>query len=109
LTKNSKVDKRIIALLNQFAGDGQVHGLLARLLDDAESPTQVAESIAASVGFERLYKSVRTRDIGVEGPKDANPVFVGLTELSSGLSFEEQFWQGFHPVGQTRRRIRSYF
>jgi hypothetical protein len=95
--KNTKVDKRIIALLNRIAGDGEAHGLLARLLDHAEPPTQVAESIAASAGFERLYKSVRTRDIGVEGPKDANPVFVGLTELPSGLSFEEQFKQLFHP------------
>jgi hypothetical protein len=95
--KNTKVDKRIIALLNRIAGDGEAHGLLARLLDHAEPPTQVAESIAASAGFERLYKSVRTRDVGVEGPKDANPVFVGLTELPNGLSFEEQFRQRFHP------------
>jgi hypothetical protein len=97
LTKNTKVDKRIIALLNRIAGDGQSHGLLARLLDDGESPEQVAESIAASPDFERLYKSARTRNIGVEGPKDANPVFVGLTELPSGLSFEEQFRQRFRP------------
>jgi hypothetical protein len=66
-------------------------------MDRAESPKQLAESIAASGTFERLYKRARTRDVGVEGPKDADPAFVGLSELASDLSFEEQFRQYFSP------------
>jgi len=67
-------------------------------MDREESPKQLAESIAASATFERLYKRARTRDVGLEGPKDADPAFVGLSELASDLSFEEQFRQHFSPL-----------
>jgi hypothetical protein len=93
----TEVDERILALLDRIAGDGAAHGLVARLIDRAESPTEVAESIAASATFERLYKRARTLDVGVEGPKASDPEFVGLSKLSSGLSFEEQFRQYFRP------------
>jgi hypothetical protein len=95
--KETKTDERIVALLDGIAGDGQGRSLLARLVDSAESPKQLVESIATSATFERLYKRTRTRDVGVEGPKDADPAFVGLSKLASDLSFEEQFRQHFSP------------
>jgi hypothetical protein len=96
LPKRAKVDKRIVALLDCIAGASEVRGLLTRLLDDAEPPAQVAESIASSAAFGRLYKTARTLTVGGEA-KDADPAFVGLLELPNGLPFEEQFRQHFRP------------
>jgi hypothetical protein len=90
----SPVDEQIVALLDRIAGEGEGRGLLNRLLDQ-EPPKQVAETIAASAAFERLYKGTRTLDVGVEGPKDADPRLVGLPEESNGLSFKDQFQQFF--------------
>jgi hypothetical protein len=94
--KKTNVDDRIVALLEQIAGVGKGHALLNRLMD-GESPEQVAKTIAASAAFERLYKGARTLDVGVEGPKEADPAFVGLPKLASDVSFEEQFRQYFAP------------
>jgi hypothetical protein len=94
---DDKVDDRIVALLDQIGGDGEAHGILARLLDRGEPPAQIAGSIAGSAPFGRLYKMAHTLAIGVEGAKDPEPVFVGLPELTSGLPFEEQFQQHFRP------------
>jgi hypothetical protein len=95
--KRAKVDKRIVALLDCIAGASETRGLLKRLLDQAEPPDQVAESIASSVAFGRLYKTARTLAVGREGPKDADPAFVGLLELPNRIPFEEQFRQHFRP------------
>ena len=95
--KHAKVDKRIVALLDCIAGASEARGLLARLLDQAEPPAQVAESIATSAAFGYLYKTTRTLAVGREGPKDAEPEFVGLPEFPNRLPFEEQFRQYFRP------------
>jgi hypothetical protein len=88
--------ERFVALLDRLAGAGEGSALLRRLLNQAEPLQQIAESIAASATFEHLYKLTRTRDIGVDGSKEADPAFVGLPDLPTGLSFEEQYRQHFH-------------
>jgi hypothetical protein len=95
--KRAKMNKRIVALLDCIAGASETPGVLKRLLDPTESVNQVAESIASSAAFGRLYKTARTLAIGREGPKDADPEFVGLAELLNRLPFEEQFRQHFRP------------
>jgi hypothetical protein len=88
---------RLVALLDQLAGAGEGRGLLRRLLRSQEPPHLIAESIARSVAFEGLYKLARTRDIGVEGRKDADAAFVGLPDLPDGMPFADQFRHYFHP------------
>ena len=104
------MDERIVSLLDRIAGEGEARGLLARLMDRAELPIQVAESIAELPAFERLYKKTRTRDVGVEGRKDADLAFVGLAELASDLPFEEQFRRYFSPqLGKRRDGFKLIF
>jgi hypothetical protein len=88
---------RLAALLDQLAGAGEGRKLLRHLLASDEPPHRIAERIAASAAFEMLYKTVRTRDIGVEGVKEADAAFVGLAEMPAGLAFAEQFRQFFRP------------
>jgi hypothetical protein len=92
-----QVDKLVVSLLDQIAGPGEAQGLLARLLEKGEPVARIAEDIARSAAFERLYKTARTLGIGVDGVKDANPRFVGLPVLPPGLSFNEQYRQHFRP------------
>ena len=93
--KASVEDKRLAALLDRIAGDGKAAAILARLRD--EPAERVAEEIARSAAFERLYKLARTRDIGVEAAKAANPGLVGLSDLPQDLTFEEQYRRYFRP------------
>jgi hypothetical protein len=97
-TQRAKVDDRIVALLDRIAGDGEADRILARLLDKAEPPAKVAESMASSDAFARLYKLARAHSLGAEGRIDPNPAFVGLPKATSGLPFEEQFRQHFRPL-----------
>ena len=69
--------------------------ILARLRN--EPAERVADDIARSAAFEHLYKLGRTRDIGVEGAKDANPALVGMPELPPDLTFDEQYRRYFRP------------
>ncbi|MFI4980534.1 MAG: hypothetical protein ACHQIO_09305 [Nevskiales bacterium] len=89
--------KRLVGLLDRLAGAGEGQKLLERLLHSDDPPQRIAESVAASAAFETLYKQARTRDIGVEGPKEADAAFVGLPDLPAGLPFEAQFRQHFRP------------
>jgi len=41
------VDERIVAFLDQIAGEGEAHGILTRLLDRGEPPPEIAGSVAA--------------------------------------------------------------
>lgn len=91
------VDERILALLDCMAGDGAARGIVRHLIDGAEPPKAVASRIAASVAFERLYKLARTLDIGEEGPKHADPEFVGLPHAANELSFNDLFQNHFRP------------
>lgn len=91
------VDKRIVALLDRIAGDGEAQGVLARLLDKGEPAARIAEDISRSMAFERLYKIPRTSRIGVDAVKDADPAFVDLPDLPPDLSFNEQYSQHFRP------------
>jgi len=95
--REGEVHGRLIALLDRLAGAGEAQKLLQRLLRSDEPPQLIAQSIAASDAFEYLYKETRTRDIRVEGPKEADAAFVGLPDLPAGLPFEEQFRQHFRP------------
>jgi len=88
---------RLLALLDRLAGAGEGRGLLHRLLRTHEPPQRIAERIAATPAFAYLYKEARTRDIGVEGRKDADPGFVGLPALPAGLPFAAQFAEHFRP------------
>lgn len=87
---------RLLALFDRLVGAGEGLKLLQRLHSD-EPPERLAETIAASPAFEYLYKLVRTRDIGVEGWKEADAGYVGLPPLPDGMPFEEQFLQYFRP------------
>jgi len=91
----SAQDKRMAALIDQIAGDGKAAAILARLRD--EPAARVADDIARSAAFERLYKRARTLDVGVEGMKEANPKLVGLADLPPDLTFEEQYHRYFRP------------
>ncbi len=95
LDVGDKVDKRVVALLDRIAGDGQGGAILAQLRN--EPAERVADVIARSAAFERLYKMGRTRDIGVEGAKEANPALVGMPDLPPGLNFDEQYRRYFRP------------
>jgi hypothetical protein len=95
--QQNEVDQRVVALLDRIAGEGEGRAVLARLLKRGEPADQVADEIARSAAFEHLYKRGRTLDVGVEGGKDANPALVGLPELPSELSFDEQYRQYFRP------------
>ncbi len=101
-TKSSKrpvrVDQKIIALLEQIAGDGKGRDVLARLLDEDEPAQRIADDIARSTAFRRLYKLAHTVNVGVEGATDANPALVGLPELAPHLSFNEQYRRHFRPL-----------
>lgn len=88
-------DKRLAALLDWIVGDGKGASLLARLWD--EPIERIAEEIARSPAFERLYKRGRTGDVGVEGAKSADPGWVGLADLPQDLTFEEQYRRYFRP------------
>jgi hypothetical protein len=91
----ARLDERIVALLDRIAGEGQTDSIVARLLD--EPPERVADDIARSAAFGRLYKLVRTSNVGVDGATDANPGLVGLPALPPGLTFDELFRQHFRP------------
>lgn len=93
----NKVDEGVVALLDRIAGEGKGRAVLARLMKQGEPANQLADEIARSPAFELLYKRARTLDVGVEGSKDANPALVGLPELPSELSFDEQYRQYFRP------------
>lgn len=90
-----KPDEKIVALLDKIAGEGQTDSILARLWD--EPPERVAHDIARSAAFGRLYKLVRTANIGVESATDANPELVGLPAPAPDLTFDELFRQHFRP------------
>jgi len=93
----SRVDKRIVALLDQIAGDGMGAAALAWLLDKGEPPRHVADALSRSTEFERLYKRARTGDIGVEGAKQAQPSLVDMSALPLDLDFDEQYRRFFRP------------
>ena len=93
--KASADDKRIAALLDRIAGEGKAAAILARLRK--EPAEHVAEEIARSAAFERLYKLARTRDIGNAAAMAANPGHVGLADLPQDLTFEEQYRRYFRP------------
>ena len=93
--RTSGVDHRVVALLERIAGDGQADAVLSRLCN--EPAERVADDIARSAAFEHLYKRGRTRDIGVEGAKEANPALVGLPALPPDLTFDEQYRRYFRP------------
>lgn len=93
--RTSGLDDRVVALLERIAGDGQADAVLSRLCN--EPAERVADDIARCAAFEHLYKRGRTRDIGVEGAKEANPALVGLPALPSDLTFDEQYRRYFRP------------
>ncbi len=108
--KAAKVDDRIVALLDQLAGDGQGRALLKRLIDKSEPPKSVAARIASSAALERLYKTIRTGHIGVAGWKDADPGYVGLHDLPKDLPFDEQFREHFAPrLGKRADGFKAIF
>lgn len=88
---------RLVALLDRLAGEGAGRGLLHRLLAEGEPAQAVAEAIAASPAFAYRYKEAHTRDIGVSGPRPADPAFVGLPEPAAGRRFADRFRQEFAP------------
>jgi hypothetical protein len=91
-------DQKIIALLEQIAGEGKGRAVLARLLDEDEPAHRIADDIARSAAFRRMYKLAHTVNVGVEAAKDANPALVGLPELAPHLSFNEQYHRHFRPL-----------
>ncbi len=99
-SKEPKKDKsgsgeRLASLLEQIAGEGQGDAILARL--ENEPVERIADDIARSAAFERLYKLVRTGNVGVDGATDENPGLLGLPTLPPGLTFDELFRQYFWP------------
>ena len=89
--------RRIIGLLDQLSGSGQGRRLLDRLLKTDDPLETLANEIAATPAFSRLYKLARTLDIMPVGQKEADPQFVGLAELDQSLPFNFQFKRFFLP------------
>ena len=89
--------RRIISLLDQLSGSGQGRRLLDRLLKTEDPLETLANEIAATPAFSRLYKLARTLDIMPVGQKEADPQFVGLAELDQSLPFNFQFKRFFLP------------
>jgi hypothetical protein len=95
--EDSEALTRVVELLDQLAGPQQGQSMLNRLLQTDVQVESVARDIAASPAIERLYKEARTLDIKSGGRKEADPAFVGMPELDSGLPFDEQFERFFYP------------
>jgi hypothetical protein len=87
----------LAAFLDRLAGRGKGRRLVERVGRPGADPAVLAREVARSPAFERLYKEARTVDIGTSGRKEADPAYVGLPPLDSGVPFETLYRDAFRP------------